>query len=78
LRFRLPRLRQPGRNDRAFLSEPRSGERLRGEAVDASARAPIRRLGALVDLQVEIGLTTFAPKYTVILSGTYRFGVPGL
>jgi hypothetical protein len=34
--------------------------------------------GALVDLQVGIGLTTFAPKYTVILSGTYRFGVPGL
>jgi hypothetical protein len=34
--------------------------------------------GALIDLQVGIGLTTFAPKYTVILSGTYRFGVPGL
>jgi hypothetical protein len=34
--------------------------------------------GVLVDLQVGIGLTTFAPKYTVILSGTYRFGVPGL
>ena len=34
--------------------------------------------GLLVDLQVGIGLTTFAPKYTVILSGTYRFGVPGL
>jgi hypothetical protein len=30
--------------------------------------------GVLVDLQVGIGLTTFAPKYTVILSGTYRFG----
>jgi hypothetical protein len=30
--------------------------------------------GILVDLQVGIGLTTFAPKYTVILSGTYRFG----
>ena len=29
--------------------------------------------GALIDLQVGIGLTTFAPKYTVILSGTYRF-----
>ena len=34
--------------------------------------------GVLVDLQVGIGLTTFAPKYSVILSGTYRFGVPGL
>jgi hypothetical protein len=34
--------------------------------------------GVLVDLQVGIGLTTFAPKYTVILSGTYRFGIPGL
>jgi len=29
--------------------------------------------GALIDLQVGIGLTTFAPRYTVILSGTYRF-----
>jgi hypothetical protein len=46
--------------------------------VDAGARAPIRRLGALVDLQVGIGLTTAALKYTVILSGTHRFGVPGL
>jgi hypothetical protein len=34
--------------------------------------------GILVDLQAGIGLTTAAPKYTVILSGTYRFGVPGL
>jgi hypothetical protein len=34
--------------------------------------------GALVDLQAGIELTTFAPKYTVILLGTYRFGVPGL
>jgi hypothetical protein len=46
--------------------------------VDAGARAQIRRLGALVDLQVGIGLTTAALKYTVILSGTHRFGVPGL
>ena len=34
--------------------------------------------GILVDLQAGIGLTTSAPKYTVILSGTYRFGMPGL
>jgi hypothetical protein len=34
--------------------------------------------GILVDLQAGIGLTTTAPKYTVILSGTYRFGMPGL
>jgi hypothetical protein len=34
--------------------------------------------GILIDLQAGIGLTTAAPKYTVILSGTYRFGVPGL
>jgi hypothetical protein len=34
--------------------------------------------GILVDLQAGIGLTNSAPKYTVILSGTYRFGVPGL
>jgi hypothetical protein len=34
--------------------------------------------GILVDLQAGIGLTTAAPKYTVILSGTYRFGMPGL
>jgi hypothetical protein len=34
--------------------------------------------GILVDLQAGIGLTNTAPKYTVILSGTYRFGVPGL
>ena len=33
--------------------------------------------GILVDLQAGIGLTNSAPKYTVILSGTYRFGVPG-
>jgi hypothetical protein len=30
--------------------------------------------GILVDLQVGIGLTNSAPKYNVILSGTYRFG----
>jgi hypothetical protein len=34
--------------------------------------------GILADLQVGIGLTNTAPKYSVILSGTYRFGVPGL
>jgi hypothetical protein len=34
--------------------------------------------GILVDLQVGAGLTSSAPKYSVILSGTYRFGVPGL
>ena len=32
----------------------------------------------LADLQVGIGLTNSAPKYSVILSSTYRFGVPGL
>jgi hypothetical protein len=32
----------------------------------------------LVDLQVGLGLTTAAPKYSVMLSSTYRFGVPGL
>jgi hypothetical protein len=31
--------------------------------------------GALVDLQVGFGLTNSAPKYEVILSSTYRFGV---
>ncbi len=34
--------------------------------------------GVLADLQVGFGLTNSAPKYTVILSSTYRFGVPGL
>jgi hypothetical protein len=34
--------------------------------------------GWLVDLQVGLGLTNAAPKYSVILSSTYRFGVPGL
>jgi hypothetical protein len=34
--------------------------------------------GVLVDLQVGLGLTNAAPKYSVILSSTYRFGVPGL
>ena len=34
--------------------------------------------GILADLQVGIGLTNSAPKYSVILSSTYRFGVPGL
>jgi hypothetical protein len=34
--------------------------------------------GILVDLQVGAGLTSSAPKYSVILSGTYRFGMPGL
>jgi hypothetical protein len=33
--------------------------------------------GILVDLQVGFGLTNSAPKYSVILSSTYRFGVPG-
>ena len=33
--------------------------------------------GALVDLQVGLGLTNSAPKYSVILSSTYRFGVTG-
>jgi Putative MetA-pathway of phenol degradation len=32
----------------------------------------------LADLQVGIGLTNSAPKYSVIFSSTYRFGVPGL
>jgi hypothetical protein len=32
----------------------------------------------LVDLQVGLGLTNAAPKYSVILSSTYRLGVPGL
>jgi Putative MetA-pathway of phenol degradation len=34
--------------------------------------------GILADLQVGFGLTNTAPKYSVILSSTYRFGVPGL
>jgi hypothetical protein len=34
--------------------------------------------GILVDLQVGEGLTNSAPKYSVILSGTYRFGMPPL
>jgi hypothetical protein len=34
--------------------------------------------GVLADLQVGFGLTNSAPKYSVILSSTYRFGVPGL
>ena len=34
--------------------------------------------GILVDLQVGEGLTSSAPKYSVTLSGTYRFGVPPL
>jgi hypothetical protein len=34
--------------------------------------------GFLADLQVGFGLTNTAPKYSVILSSTYRFGVPGL
>ena len=34
--------------------------------------------GILVDLQVGFGLTNAAPKYSFILSSTYRFGVPGL
>ena len=33
--------------------------------------------GVLVDLQVGLGLTNTAPKYQVILSSTYRFGVTG-
>jgi hypothetical protein len=33
--------------------------------------------GVLVDLQAGIGLTNSAPKYTVILSSTWRFGLSG-
>jgi len=33
--------------------------------------------GVLVDLQVGFGLTNSAPKYQVVLSSTYRFGVSG-
>ena len=32
----------------------------------------------LLDLQVGVGLTNLAPKYSVLLSSTYRFGVPRL
>jgi hypothetical protein len=32
--------------------------------------------GLLVDLQVGLGLTNAAPKYQIVLSSTYRFGVP--
>jgi hypothetical protein len=34
--------------------------------------------GWLLDLQVGVGLTNTAPKYSVLLSSTYRFAVPGL
>jgi hypothetical protein len=34
--------------------------------------------GWLLDLQVGVGLTNSAPKYSVLLSSTYRFAVPGL
>ena len=34
--------------------------------------------GWLLDLQVGVGLTNAAPKYSVLLSSTYRFAVPGL
>jgi hypothetical protein len=34
--------------------------------------------GILVDLQVGVGLTDLAPKYSVMLSSTYRFAVPGI
>ena len=34
--------------------------------------------GLLLDLQLGLGLTNAAPKYSVILSSTYRFGIPGL
>jgi hypothetical protein len=33
--------------------------------------------GILVDLQVGLGLTNAAPKYQIVLSSTYRFGVTG-
>jgi hypothetical protein len=33
--------------------------------------------GFLVDLQVGLGLTNSAPKYQIVLSSTYRFGVTG-
>jgi hypothetical protein len=33
--------------------------------------------GVLMSLQVGFGLTSSAPKYTVLLSSTYRFGVTG-
>jgi hypothetical protein len=33
--------------------------------------------GTLVDLQLGFGLTNSAPKYQVVLSSTYRFGVSG-
>jgi hypothetical protein len=33
--------------------------------------------GLLVDLQVGLGLTNAAPRYQVVLSSTYRFGVLG-
>jgi hypothetical protein len=33
--------------------------------------------GFLVDLQVGLGLTNSAPKYQVVLSSTYRFGITG-
>jgi hypothetical protein len=33
--------------------------------------------GVLVDLQAGIGLTNSSPKYTVVLSSTWRFGVSG-
>jgi hypothetical protein len=33
--------------------------------------------GILVDLQAGLGLTNSAPKYQVVLSSTYRFGVTG-
>jgi hypothetical protein len=34
--------------------------------------------GWLLDLQVGVGLTNAAPKYSVLLSSTYRFAIPGL
>ena len=34
--------------------------------------------GVLLDLQAGIGLTKDAPKYTVVLSFPFRFGLPWL
>jgi hypothetical protein len=48
------------------------------EAILTFGASSILGRGILADLQVGDGLTNSAPKYFVILTGTYRFGVPGL
>jgi hypothetical protein len=75
LMFTAVRAGRPHPRGFRFARHPDSGSGTEKQTSEAAMSVAIGRL--FVRLQVGSGLTNSAPKYTVILSGTYRFGSAG-